>query len=272
MLFNERHEYVDSHTFKIHPSIHKELDNWRDGNDLGKIVVEVSFYFKAFPPTPLSPVWSSVSNTPWANLDNLTENEVASIFIDSSDCSVSPLTPDQTLSRLLNNGDTFASVLNTANTNLEGMSIQELELLVNDSSKFDAFVNSLEYVKEFEEYLRKLKLSNLKVQETNINMEEALKILSQKIVQLDQEFDQNKKKLEGLIERKGRVEAMHSYKALIKILETSAVEEEKEAENVADRFLNGQIEVSEFLENFLNHKKSYYVRKSKIKMLELAAK
>ncbi|XP_013778997.1 vacuolar protein sorting-associated protein 37B-like isoform X2 [Limulus polyphemus] len=161
---------------------------------------------------------------------------------------------------------TVASVL------LQHSNTDELKRLLNEDLEVDRMINNLEQVKNIKAEREILLASNKSLSEFNLGREPSLLETRRKLakmysdaMELKKEMQENKQKLD---ENGQQV----SLDTILSMLQTSAAQSEEETEEMADRLLNGDIPIEDFIEKYLEKRKVAHLRRVKAeKMAELLA-
>lgn len=159
-----------------------------------------------------------------------------------------------------------------ASSLLQHLSNDELKRLLNEDQELDEMVKDLEQVKNIEAERVMLLASNKNLAEFNLNREPSMLETRQQLAHMYSEALELKKEVEEKkqkLEEKGRQVSLDTTLA---ILQTSAAQSEEETEEMADKLLNRDIPVEEFIEKYLEKRKIAHLRKVKAeKMAELLA-
>ncbi|XP_013772613.1 vacuolar protein sorting-associated protein 37B-like [Limulus polyphemus] len=155
---------------------------------------------------------------------------------------------------------------------LQHLSNDELKRLLNEDQELDGMAKDLEQVKNIEAERVMLLASNKNLAEFNLNREPSMLETRQRLAHMYSEALELKKEVEEKkqkLDEKGRQVSLDTTLA---ILQTSAAQSEEETEEMADKLLNGDIPVEEFIEKYLEKRKIAHLRKVKAeKMAELLA-
>lgn len=147
---------------------------------------------------------------------------------------------------------------------LTHLSNDELRDILNDDSKFEDIVKDIKQFKDLETEKEMLMASNRSLAEFNLSKQpqleegkQVLKELSEKGRQLCSSV---KDKLNEMRDKSGTM----TVDTALDLLQAAAAEIEEESEKVAEKFLAGDIEVDEFLEQFLSRRILMHLRKVKV--------
>ncbi|KAF7394009.1 hypothetical protein HZH68_010828 [Vespula germanica] len=144
------------------------------------------------------------------------------------------------------------------------LSNEELKDILNDDSKFEDIVKDIKQFKELETEKEVLMASNRSLAEFNLSKQPELEEGKQILKELSDKGHQLcisvKEKLNEMKDRSGAM----TVDTALDLLQAAAAEIEEESEKVAEKFLAGDIEVDEFLEQFLSRRKLMHLRKVKV--------
>ncbi|KAL6253699.1 vacuolar protein sorting-associated protein 37B [Pogonomyrmex barbatus] len=149
----------------------------------------------------------------------------------------------------------------------------ELKELLNNDGKFEDIVKDIKQFKDFETEKEMLMASNRSLAEFNLSkqpeLEENKQILKELSEQANQLCISVKDKLDEMRDKSGTM----TVDTALDLLQAAAAEIEEESEGIAEKFLAGDIEVDEFLDQFLSRRKLMHLRKVKVdKLRELIRK
>ncbi|KAL2714332.1 vacuolar protein sorting-associated protein 37B [Vespula squamosa] len=144
------------------------------------------------------------------------------------------------------------------------LSNEELKDILNDDSKFEDIVKDIKQFKELETEKEVLMASNRSLAEFNLSKQPELEEGKQILKELSDKGHRLcfsvKEKLNEMKDRSGTM----TVDTALDLLQAAAAEIEEESEKVAEKFLAGNIEVDEFLEQFLSRRKLMHLRKVKV--------
>lgn len=159
---------------------------------------------------------------------------------------------------------------------IQVMSKDELQELLDDDTKFDDYIKSLEQIKQLYSEKGELMASNKSLAEYNLTQEPTIRTKRETLAEKHREAFSL---LEKLKQTRTDVESRSgNYKpdVLFSLLQVANSEVEKESENIADEFLEGdasESNVDAFLEKFMEKRRLYHMRNVKVnKMKEIVDK
>ncbi|CAL7949329.1 unnamed protein product [Xylocopa violacea] len=155
---------------------------------------------------------------------------------------------------------------------LSHLTNDELKELLNNDAKFEDIVKDVKQFKDLETEKEMLMASNRSLAEFNLSRQPELQEGKQALKDLSEQGNGLcmiiKQKLD-YIKKSGEM----SVDTALDLLQTAAAEIEEESETIAEKFLAGDMEVDEFLEQFLSRRKLMHLRKVKVdKLRELIRK
>ncbi|XP_043472235.1 vacuolar protein sorting-associated protein 37B [Leptopilina heterotoma] len=153
---------------------------------------------------------------------------------------------------------------------IANLSNDELKELLNDDEKFEEVIKNVEQFKEYETEKEMLMASNRSLAEYNLAKQPELEEGKQELRELSEKgsllCSSINEKLDEIKEKPG----IMTVDTALDMLQTAASEIDEESETVAKKFVDGEIEVDEFLEQYLSLRKLVHLRKVKVeKMQEL---
>ncbi|KAG8230660.1 hypothetical protein J437_LFUL010679 [Ladona fulva] len=148
-----------------------------------------------------------------------------------------------------------------------------LKELLNDDAKCDEMVKDMKEFKDLETEKEVLMASNKSLAEYNLSKEPELTEGKQRLAEISETasdvYKSVENKLAELKQRSGNL----SVETTLALLQTAAAQTEEESENLAEKFLGGDLEVDSFLEQFAILRKLMHLRRVKAdKMAEILTK
>lgn len=261
---NLQHPSIDADGFIV-PKAHSKLESWNMHYNLGKLIQELltslnDATFKghsasSIPENNLPPKRIDESVTKAASSDGFSNRT----FHDSgSDISL-PSPPSH-----------FKE--------LDDMPEYEVIALLEDEKELKAFVANLECVQSIKTLRNDLRdgnvnlagITSFSVTDHNVLPERNL-ALKQEILKLVEELEVDKAKLsekcsnfESKQQRQRELIEKNSTSSLQHQLEKELQMQECQSENVVDEFLQGNCEVQDFIETYLERRKQYHILQSKL--------
>lgn len=143
----------------------------------------------------------------------------------------------------------------------------ELQELMENEAQLNEMIENMDARKQIQTIRETLLASNRSLAEYNLGLEPKLHSGREKLIeahqnqqQLQEAFDQNRKKLE---------EASSDYApdTTLALLQTATAQAEEEAEKTVDKFLEKEIASDEFIQKFLEQKTLHHLRRTKTEKL-----
>ncbi|XP_011702361.1 PREDICTED: vacuolar protein sorting-associated protein 37B [Wasmannia auropunctata] len=149
----------------------------------------------------------------------------------------------------------------------------ELKELLNNDGKFEDIVKDIKQFKELETEKEMLMASNRSLAEFNLSKQPELEEGKQELKELSEQANQLCSSVRDKIDEMRDKSGTMTVDTALDLLQAAAAEIEEESEGVAEKFLAGDIEVDEFLDQFLSRRKLMHLRKVKVdKLRELIRK
>ncbi|KAK2558169.1 Vacuolar protein sorting-associated protein 37B [Acropora cervicornis] len=143
----------------------------------------------------------------------------------------------------------------------------ELQELLNNEGQINDLISDNEEVKRIGIHHDTVMASNRSLAEYNLSQQPVLERKKQMLIEAYQnktliqvEFDKNQQTLETL-------SSQYSPDTTLALLQASAQQAEDEAEKTADKFMDGEINVDEFIQTFQSQKTTHHLRKIKSEKL-----
>lgn len=239
------------------------VNNFMVHSDLGKVIREIIDEFRHNPPliltvTSTQSMWSTQNALPSSYLPrhrSANESFVQPTYSDISHRA------DQSNLREFPNYDFFDTT--PLSSQLDKMSLKEIENLKEDDEKLYEMVCSLPQLKKVTAYRKLLRQQLEKQAKENLGkkalLDEKKRIILEKYDQLNElrnKFDASSKRQDELLE-------MFSPQALQDNIKVAALEAEEAAEAVAEDFLEGKITIDEFNKTFMARRTLSHLRRVK---------
>jgi len=145
---------------------------------------------------------------------------------------------------------------------------QELEELLNDDEKFEKFLLGLEKHKNIETIVKELRDENDRVAASTLEKQKDLGVLRENLAIQQDIFKVKQSELDESAKKLGEVMKKYSASVIMGKLASESRKGEEESEEVAQRFMSGEIEVNEFVKSFIESRKKYHKRSAKLEMLQ----
>ncbi|XP_056641542.1 vacuolar protein sorting-associated protein 37B [Diorhabda carinulata] len=153
--------------------------------------------------------------------------------------------------------------------NISSLSNDELDAIINDDEKIQEIITNLDqsYLKEIEQEKENILASNNSMAEFNLSKEPELVEGREKIKELSELGEQLTRTIEEKMKELRDKGGDMSLETALALLQTSASEMEEESDKVAKRYLDGEGELDDFLDDFLEKRKIMHLRLVKAEKL-----
>ncbi|KAH0562756.1 vacuolar protein sorting-associated protein 37B [Cotesia glomerata] len=156
---------------------------------------------------------------------------------------------------------------------LNHLSNDELKEILNNEGKFEEVVKDIKQFKELETEKEMLMASNRSLAEFNLAKQPELEESKKILLELGDKGNALCLNIQRIMNDIKNKSDCLSIDTAMELLQSSATEIEEESEKHAENFLAGNLDVDEFLEQFLVKRKLMHLRKVKVdKMKELRKK
>jgi len=125
----------------------------------------------------------------------------------------------------------------------------------------------LPQVRNIEVEREMLMVSNKSLAEFNLSREPRLRQARQRLIESYQKASEDFREVESKKQTLDELSRQVSLDTTLAILQTSAAQTEEETESIAEKFLDGSIDVEAFLEDFLPKRKLAHLRRIKVDKL-----
>lgn len=143
----------------------------------------------------------------------------------------------------------------------------ELKDLLENESQLNELIADNEEVKRIQVQRETLMASNRSLAEYNLSQQPILEAKKNALFEahrnkavIQEMYEEYRKKLDAL-------SSQYSPDTTLALLQTSAAQAEEEAEKIADKFLDGEINVEDFIQSFQSQKAIHNLRKIKSEKL-----
>lgn len=143
----------------------------------------------------------------------------------------------------------------------------ELKDLLENEEQLNVIISDNDEVQKIAGYRDVLMASNKSLAEHNLSQKPKLERSKQLLIDAHQnkaliqaEFEKNRTKLEAF-------STQYSPDTTLALLQTSAAQAEEEAEKTADKFLDGEMNVEDFIQTFQSQKTLHHLRRIKTEKL-----
>ncbi|KAK9497094.1 hypothetical protein O3M35_004471 [Rhynocoris fuscipes] len=167
--------------------------------------------------------------------------------------------------------NSFKSVSNIENFGfLNHLNTEELRSVFDDEQRLEELVKDVKQCKDIEKEKEMLLVSNRSLAEYNLNKEPLLLVLKKQVLELSEICDNLYKSIEEKFNNTAPRGGTSNLETKLSCLQMATQEMEEESEATAESFLDGSIELDDFLEKFMQKRKLMHLRKVKTdKMKEI---
>ncbi|CAH1380498.1 vacuolar protein sorting-associated protein 37B [Tenebrio molitor] len=147
-------------------------------------------------------------------------------------------------------------------SDLKNLSNDELDKIMNDDEKIENILAGLDqsYLKEIQNQKENLLASNSSLAEENLSREPELVEGREKLQQLSEEAEQLSKQVEEKVKQLKGKTGDTSLETTLALLQTAASEMEEESDTLVQSFLENEVDLENFLEQFLAKRKIVHLR------------
>ncbi|KAJ4426621.1 vacuolar protein sorting-associated protein 37B [Periplaneta americana] len=150
------------------------------------------------------------------------------------------------------------------------LSAEELKELLNDDSKFDDMMKDIKQIKDLEAEKEMIMASNRSLAEFNLTKEPQLAEGKERLHELSETGAALCHSIEGKVSKIKQHSGDLTLETTLALLQTAAAESEEESDAIAEKFLDGELDLESFLEQFTARRKKMHLRRVKAdKMAEI---
>jgi hypothetical protein len=151
---------------------------------------------------------------------------------------------------------------------LDSLSRDELQLLLDDEIDFLRFIAKLSVHSEFMQMGRSVLDENVKLAESNLQKQDDLKGLHQLVTNLQAELKEKLDVYKALEDEQKSLCAPPDTREMIRELTKAKKAAMDDSDDYANQFVENGGNVSEFVKEFLVQRRRYHVRSAKIELLQ----
>ncbi|XP_075218398.1 vacuolar protein sorting 37B [Lycorma delicatula] len=153
---------------------------------------------------------------------------------------------------------------------LTHLNVDELREVLNDDKKFEELIKDCKGLKDIETDKEMLMASNRSLAEFNLSLEPIFSKEKHQIQELSETGDAIFRRVEEKIKELNEKSGCQNLETALALLQAAAAEMEEESEAIAEKFLEADLDVESFLEQFTTRRKIMHLRKVKTdKMSEM---
>lgn len=143
----------------------------------------------------------------------------------------------------------------------------ELKDLLENESQLNELIADNEEVKRIQVQRETLMASNRSLAEYNLSQQPILEAKKNALFEAHRNKAVIQEMYEGYRKKLDALSSQYSPDTTLALLQTSAAQAEEEAEKIADKFLDGEINVEDFIQSFQSQKTIHSLRKIKSEKL-----
>uniref|UniRef100_T1ITX4 VPS37 C-terminal domain-containing protein n=1 Tax=Strigamia maritima TaxID=126957 RepID=T1ITX4_STRMM len=153
---------------------------------------------------------------------------------------------------------------------LQQYGTDELKKLLIEDERLNDMIKNLPQIRNVDMEKEMLMASNKSLAEFNLSREPRLRQARQRLIESYQKASEDFSEVETKKQQLDELSRRISLDTTLAILQTSAAQIEEETETVAEKFLEGSVDVDGFLDEFLPQRKVAHLRRIKVdKLTEL---
>jgi len=234
-----QHRLINQQMYII-PQAHENLQKWNyTTSNLGRTMLEIVQKLLQEPPV-LAPLPPSYPSTPQINFP-IPQEQPSIPFVTHTPQPVVPSNFPQ----------------------LESKTISELSQMMNDEYEFNKFFEELPQVSNMVKVRDDLRNNNQELAKKTLAQENDIELLKQEIKSSAEIIEQQKLAFQTRSTRQQEIINQYSTSNLIDGLTKASQDAERESDDIATRFLNRQMELKDFVKEFMEKRKLYHLRSAK---------
>jgi len=242
----------------IIPGAHDNLARWSVQASLGKMIYEIVQKLMQEPPQILQTIPTTPQPTGYPS------------YLPSNSQPPVKNAPYQQPS-LTNSGKgipdvkthTPLPVIPSSFPEVEAKSTQELSQMLNDETEFNRFFESLSAVQTMKKVRDDLRIANEELAKKNLAKEAEVDRVRRELESRNRTVMEKRAAFEQKAQRQQEVMKQFSTPALIEQLTLAAQEAEMASDDIANKFLGGQIDYKDFIREFIERRKLFHLRSAK---------
>jgi len=262
------HKLVDANMF-VTPNAHENLSRWNSNANLGKTVYEIVQKLMQDPPQILQfttpapmPVAAPAPAPAPAPATGPQSYPYATGGMGMSQSMSKPPPPYSQPSNSAS-GKTALPGIPSNFPELESKTPSELSQMLNDETEFNKFFESLPAVQTMKKLRDDLRTANEELAKRNLSREAEIEALKRELASRQQVVSDKRFAFEQKAQRQQEVMKQFSTPALIEQLSNAAQEAELSSDATANKFLAGEIELKDFVKEFMDKRKLFHLRAAK---------
>lgn len=259
-----RHPWLDSRMRITGFDAIKSEDRWRSSRmTLGQAVHEVVKHLQLNPPEVLEITDSGLRSiqTNQQNGANRSHHEASRSKATDDDYDAPP---------------DYSTVLSMPNIpshfeELDPLSREDLEELLEDELEFMAFVNKIPVFQEIQSVANDALEENVELAKSNLEKEEKIKSLHKYVTELKSKLETKIQAFKELERKQDSICAPPDMRDVLRKLHKGKKEAFDESEQLADEWVEDGSDVDQFVKNFIEKRMVHHMRAAKIERLQASA-
>ena len=152
---------------------------------------------------------------------------------------------------------------------LDALSREELDALLDDELEFTTFINQLPYFKAIQSTANDILEENVVAAKANLDKEEQVKALHKDVVELQQSLEKELKRFQTLEREQDALCAPPDLRDVLRKLNRAKKEAFVESEQYAEEWVEDGSNVEAFVRDFVEKRMVHHIRAAKIERLQL---
>eukprot|EP00003_Mantamonas_plastica_P015562 TRINITY_DN2631_c1_g1_i2.p1 TRINITY_DN2631_c1_g1~~TRINITY_DN2631_c1_g1_i2.p1 ORF type:complete len:358 (-),score=166.11 TRINITY_DN2631_c1_g1_i2:36-1109(-) len=154
---------------------------------------------------------------------------------------------------------------------LEDKTSAELQVLLEDEDEFTAFFEGLDRVQQMKSLLSGLINENEELSQTTLQKKQDAEEIEASIAVAEALVAEHRMEYQQLLDQQNAIRQQLSTENLVRRLNEATAEVEEESEQLAEQFLDGDVDLQDFIKQFLDKRTLFYLRQSKAEQLQRQA-
>jgi len=250
-----QHPMVDPQGFLLQ-SAHENLLKWTVHASLGKTVYEIIQKLMRDSPTPVPTTFTTLGTN--AAFNPISGGQQSA----SIPLSNYPPTSNRAPLPSVSNSTSLPSIPSEF-PELKDKSQAELTLLLSDDNELKKFFDSLSIVGTMRKVKEDLRARNEVLARENLQKEAEIDRLKRELITKQQTLGEKRNVYDSKYKKQQEIMKQFSPSAMIEKLGLLANEAEMESEQIANQFINDQMDYREFVKLFMEKRKLYHLRSAK---------
>ncbi|XP_033125736.1 vacuolar protein sorting-associated protein 37A-like [Anneissia japonica] len=259
------------------------LNNFVVNSVLGRVIREIVTEFEQYPPVVFAESNQQPSHLPGGlpypqNMQNFPQNLYGQPSTGAGNVGMFPMpsdgpspmytvsVPNHTTSSTIGNGIALGAqnyIVPSDYPELHNLSIEELKVLIEDEEKLLEMVINSEQLKKLKAERSKLNDTCEELAKTNMSYKPEIEIRKKKLKDSYDKMMATRNSFERKCLRQQSINEQYSAESILYNLKVSAADADTESEDVAQSFLDNNLETDEFLKSFMDSRIKAHMRRVK---------